>query len=89
MRECQMAEHKVEATRQRNLAKLQAEGAHAGTAVQSAQEEGAGSATYLAQYDQMQQAFETLLLGCRIFSVICAIYTASDQPAHQYLRCFF
>ncbi len=50
----------MEASRQQNLDKLQAEGAQTGTAVQSAQEEGAGLATYLTQYDQMQQAFETL-----------------------------
>ncbi|MCP3661382.1 MAG: hypothetical protein GY696_02625 [Gammaproteobacteria bacterium] len=54
-----MAEHKVEPPRKRNLARLQTEGAPAGPAVQS-KEEGIGPTAYLAQYDQMQQAFESL-----------------------------
>ena len=39
MKECQMAEHKLEAPRKRNLARLQTEGAPAGPAVQSVQGE--------------------------------------------------
>ena len=57
---CQIAEHKLEAVRQRNLAKLMAIEGRPGAAVRSAQKEYMGPAAYLAKMDQMHQAFENL-----------------------------
>ena len=60
VRECQIAEHKLEAVRQQNLAKMMATEGPQGAAVRSTHEEEMEAASYLAKLDQMHQSFENL-----------------------------
>ncbi|MCP3661144.1 MAG: hypothetical protein GY696_01405 [Gammaproteobacteria bacterium] len=61
VRECQIADNKLEAVRQLNLARLTSAEGPPGGAVCSVQEgEYSGPAAYLTKIEQMQHAFETL-----------------------------
>ena len=61
VRECQILDNKLEAIRQRNLAKLTNTGGPPGEAVHSVQEEEySGPAAYPSKMVEVQQAFEKL-----------------------------
>ena len=61
VRECQIADIKLEAVRQRNLARLTSAWGPLGVAVCSVQDvEYSGPAAYLSKMAEVQQAFENL-----------------------------
>ncbi|MCP3663291.1 MAG: hypothetical protein GY696_12490 [Gammaproteobacteria bacterium] len=72
MKECQMAEHKLEAPRKRILARLQTEGAPAGPAIQSVQRSKASDQLHTwLNMTRCNMHLRTCLLGRRISARRC------------------
>ncbi|MCP3665422.1 MAG: hypothetical protein GY696_23490 [Gammaproteobacteria bacterium] len=65
--DCLVSGSQVEASRQRNLARILLEGLHTGPTVLSAPEEDSRLRMYQDQYDQVLQEFSNLPAGAASF----------------------